>query len=409
MNQNKELRFTFIQFYVVMVAILWFKTYITQLFQFNLGVQGVLQHFLLLINPLGSALLFLGISFFSKKRKTFWLMTIYMLMSILLYANVVFYRSFSDFLTWPTIFSGKNLGDMGGSILALMEPYDLLFFADILLALILFKMKKLRITDVEIGRRKLIGIFSLALGMSFLNLAIAETDRPQLLTRGFDRNYIVKYLGLYNYTVYDAVESTRASAQRVLADSNDITEVLNFTKSHYAEPNPEYFGIAEGLNVIYIHLESIEEFLIGYELNGEEVTPFLNSLVEDEHTLYFNNFFHQVAQGKTADAEFMMDNSLYGLPQGAAFMTKGRNTYHALPAILNQNGGYTLPSFTEMAGDSGTVRKYINPLVMIISLMPITITFRTTSKRITDYTISHFSSNQPIYWNSYRNLSMRNL
>lgn len=345
MSQNKELRFTFIQFYVVMVAILWFKTYITQLFQFNLGVQGVLQNFLLLINPLGSALLFLGISFFSKKRKTFWLMTIYMLMSILLYANVVFYRSFSDFLTWPTIFSGKNLGDMGGSILALMEPYDLLFFADILLALILFKMKKLRITDVEIGRRKLIGIFSLALGMSFLNLAIAETDRPQLLTRGFDRNYIVKYLGLYNYTVYDAVESTRASAQRVLADSNDITEVLNFTKSHYAEPNPEYFGIAEGLNVIYIHLESIEEFLIGYELNGEEVTPFLNSLVEDEHTLYFNNFFHQVAQGKTADAEFMMDNSLYGLPQGAAFMTKGRNTYHALPAILNQKGGYTSAVF----------------------------------------------------------------
>jgi lipoteichoic acid synthase len=95
------------------------------------------------------------------------------------------------------------------------------------------------------------------------------------------------------------------------------------------------------MNVIYFHLESIQEFIIDYELNGEEVTPFLNSLVEDGNTMYFSNFFHQVAQGKTADAEFMVDNSLYGLPQGSAFMTKGRNTYQSLPGILAQNGGYT--------------------------------------------------------------------
>jgi phosphoglycerol transferase MdoB-like AlkP superfamily enzyme len=40
-----------------------------------------------------------------------------------------------------------------------------------------------------------------------------------------------------NYSIYDAVESAQASAQRVLADSTDITEVVNYTKSNYAEPN----------------------------------------------------------------------------------------------------------------------------------------------------------------------------
>ncbi|MED3923263.1 glycerol phosphate lipoteichoic acid synthase, partial [Priestia aryabhattai] len=53
------------------------------------------------------------------------------------------------------------------------------------------------------------------------------------------------------------------------------------------------------------------------------------------------NFFHQTGQGKTADAELMMDTSLYGLPQGSAFSLKGRNTYQAAPAILDQEGGYT--------------------------------------------------------------------
>ena len=31
------------------------------------------------------------------------------------------------------------------------------------------------------------------------------------------------------------------------------------------------------MNVIYFHLESIQNFLVNYKLNGEEVTPFLNS------------------------------------------------------------------------------------------------------------------------------------
>src|SRR5699024_9186690 len=91
-----------------------------------------------------------------------------------------------------------------------------------------------------------------------------------------------------------------------------------------------------------IHLESFQSFLIDYELHGEEVTPFLNKLVNDNQQdfTYYKNFFHQTEQGKTADAELIMDNSLYGLPQGAAFVTKSNNTYQALPAILSQEQDY---------------------------------------------------------------------
>jgi lipoteichoic acid synthase len=200
------------------------------------------------------------------------------------------------------------------------------------------------------NHRKVAALFSLSLAISCGNLGLAESDRPQLLTRGFDRNYIVKYLGMYNYTIYDAVKSTKASAQRVMANSDDMTEVINYTKANYAEPNPAYFGAGKGMNVIYLHLESMQNFLIDYKLNGEEVTPFLNSLTKDQNTLYFDNFFHQTAQGKTSDAEFILENSLYGLPQGSAFTTKGLNTYQAAPAILGQQG-YTSAVFH---GNSGS-------------------------------------------------------
>lgn len=335
----------FFWIYVLAVLMLWMKTYITQTTQFELGVEGFLQQFLLLLNPLGSAMLFLGLSFlFKGKRKYTSLVVVYTLMSILLYANVVYYRFFSDFITLPTIFQTQNFGDLGGSVLSLLKPYDILFFVDVFVVIYMRFSKKVPKDTRGFGYKNAMAVIAFALALSIVNLGLAESNRPQLLTRGFDRNYIVKYLGMYNYTIYDSVETMKTSSQRALADSNDITEVINYTKSNYAKPNPEYFGAAKGMNVVYLHLESFQSFLINYKLNGEEVTPFLNSLAKDSNTLYFDNFFHQTAQGKTSDAEFMLENSLFGLPQGSAYITKGQNKYQAAPAIL-KNEGYTSAVF----------------------------------------------------------------
>ncbi|NCU17761.1 LTA synthase family protein [Pallidibacillus pasinlerensis] len=343
--ERRKITENFLAFYLLLVLLLWMKTYFTQFTQFVLGVEGIFQHFLLFINPLGSALLFLGFAFLLKGRsKYIFILTVYTLLTTLLYANVVYYRYFDDFITLPNLYNTSNFGNLGGSVLALLEPTDILYFVDILIIIILLCMKKIKIDTTPIKRSKAIAILSFGLGISCLNLGLAESDRPQLLTRGFDRNYIVKYLGMYNYQIYDAYQTTKANAQRALADSNDAVEVVNFTKSLYAEPNPKFFGVAEGKNVIYVHLESIQEFLIDFELNGEEVTPFLNRLKADSNTIYFENFFHQTAQGKTADAEYMIENSIYGLPQGSAFITRGRNTYHAAPAIL-KDYGYTSAVF----------------------------------------------------------------
>ncbi|WP_442598804.1 LTA synthase family protein [Neobacillus sp. D3-1R] len=339
LKKGQSISTKYIGFFFLTVFFLWMKTYIAQLTQFDLGIENTLQKFLLFINPLGSAILFLGFaSLFKGRRKYIWLMIIDFVLSFLLYANILYYRFFNDFITLPTLTQTQNFGDVSTSVTSLLKPYDFLFFLDNIVLILLLAFRSVKIEVKNMTRRKVAALFLIALAISSANISLAETDRPQLLTRGFDRNYIVKYLGMYNYTIYDAVQSTKASAQRVMADSSDITEVINFTKSNYATPNPAYFGAGKGMNVIYLHLESMQNFLINYKLNGEEVTPFLNSLVNEKHTFYFDNFYHQTAQGKTSDAEFMLENSLFGLPQGSAFTTKGMNTYQAAPGILGQHG-----------------------------------------------------------------------
>lgn len=91
--------------------------------------------------------------------------------------------------------------------------------------------------------------------------------------------------------------------------------------------------------------------MIDYKVNGEEVTPNINKFYHDSNTLAFDNFFNQVGQGKTSDAETMLENSLYGLPSGSAMTSYGAgNTFQALPAMLDQRG-YTTAAFH---GDVGS-------------------------------------------------------
>jgi len=330
-------------FFTIAAILIWIKSYYVYLIEFNLDVQSLFQHVLLLINPLSSTLVFLGIALFAKGRRIGgYMIIIYSFMSLLLYSNVVFYRFNSDFITLPVLTQTSNFGSLGSSIADLAYWTDVIYFLDIILLIVLFRSSRQIWSSARMKMRQPIIIIASGLLLFSINLGLAEMDRPELLKRTFDRNYIVKYLGAYNFTIYDIIQNVKSSSERVLADSNDITEVKDYLSNKYAEPNEDLFGVAEGKNIIKIHLESFQSFLIDYELHGEEVTPFLNKLVNDNQQdfTYYKNFFHQTEQGKTADAELIMDNSLYGLPQGAAFVTKSNNTYQALPAILSQEQDY---------------------------------------------------------------------
>ena len=108
---------------------------------------------------------------------------------------------------------------------------------------------------------------------------MAEIDRPELLTRGFSNVYVVRALGLPSFTVYSANQTYQAEKERSEATADDLTEVKEYVSEHYAAPNSKYYGIAQGKNVIVIHLESFQQFLIDYklEVDGQsyEVTPSL--------------------------------------------------------------------------------------------------------------------------------------
>ncbi|RBP05294.1 LTA synthase family protein [Rossellomorea aquimaris] len=343
-RQLEDTRTGKLSFFFTVVILFWIKTYAVYLAEFNLGIQNALQHFLLFFNPLSSALLFFAFALFWKGRGRYIaFIVINLLMSFVLYANVVYYRFFNDFITVPVILQAKTNNGLGGSALELISPIDILYFLDLFIIIGLMVLKKVKPQE-KLRFRSVFAVMTSAVLVFLLNLGLANIDRPELLTRSFDRNYLVKYLGTHNFTIYDIVQNSKTSAKRAMADSNEVSEVENYVKANKVDPNPEYFGKAKGKNVIYISMESMQTFMIGRELNGEEVTPFLNSLVDNKEAMYFDNFFHQTGQGKTSDSEFIIENSLFPLPQGAVFMTHANNTYQSAPSIL-KGEGYTSAVF----------------------------------------------------------------
>ena len=135
---------------------------------------------------------------------------------------------------------------------------------------------------------------------------------------------------------YSANQSYSANKERAKASETDLQPITDYIQEHSAKPNSDYFGLAKGKNVIYLHLESFQQFLLDYKLNIDgtehEVTPFLNSLYHSQSTLAFSNIFNQVKAGKTSDAETMLETGLFGLDQGS-FMVNygGTNTQQAAP------------------------------------------------------------------------------
>ncbi|MGR3765015.1 LTA synthase family protein [Rossellomorea sp. NS-SX7] len=326
---------------IIAALLLWIKTYIVYKTSFDIKIENTIQEIILFMNPLGFLLFVFGIGLLMKKDKsrTRYIIIMSFLLSFILYGNVVFYRFFDDFLTLPVLFQTSNFSDLGGSASAIMGWKDLFYFLDVIVLIALIKFIPNRFALENYSRASRRAYFLVATALVFFNLGLAESERPQLLTRTFDREMLVKNIGTYNYHIYDIFLQSKSSAQRALADGSELAGIDNYVRANYIKPDDDMFGIGKDKNLIIVSMESLQNFVINEKVNGEEITPFLNDFIGESY--YFDNFYHQTQQGKTSDSEFLLDNSLYPLNRGAVFFTHSGNQFDSMTEKLNANGYYT--------------------------------------------------------------------
>ena len=348
-NKIQKAMGTRLGFVLTLLILYWLKTLLAYTVDFNLDIQvGKLQGnylaFIAFFNPLPLGLLLLALALYARSTKIFYSLSIaiYSLLFIWLYSNVFYYREFSDFITTNTMKVVSKVS-VGTAELELLRPWDFIYFMDFPLLAFLFYKKFIHLDRRPFKFRSSVAITALSALLFSANLFLAEIEHPDLLSQGFSNYYVVRTLSLPAFLGYSANQSYSANKEHAKASETDLQPITDYIQEHSAKSNPDYVGLAKGKNVIYLHLESFQQFLLDYKLNIDgtehEVTPFLNSLYHSQSTLAFSNIFNQVKAGKTSDAETMLETGLFGLDQGS-FMVNygGTNTQQAAPFILSKNG-----------------------------------------------------------------------
>jgi phosphoglycerol transferase MdoB-like AlkP superfamily enzyme len=313
----------------------------------NLGSTGIF-----FVSALGAVLALISISLlFKRKTRIIVLLSMDLILSIVLIADIVYYRYYNDIISTAILLQARLANPaLLSSILKLIKAYDFLYLLDIILTIpaLVFIFKK-HIIAVVAGRfykRFVTFILVLAIGSSMITFGFYKLNEMmgfRSLDTVYDHGFFLTNIGWLNYHGFDifyTISNNVFGSNKVSVKEKDkiASEIANRTHKDTVKNN--YANVAKGKNLIVIQVESMQNFVLNMKIKGKEITPNLNKLIKD--SIYSDKYFSQAAQGNTSDAEFISNNSYYALPQGAVYFRYPNNTFDSIANVLKQQGYSTM-------------------------------------------------------------------
>ena len=233
---------------------------------------------------------------------------------------------------------------------------DIIFVADIII--ILFIYIKLR---EKVNYRKrisisilLIALCSIIVGVYHYIFDIKKVSNGEVRfiqedweaewnpsTKVYNRSFLGNHIYEDYKTILKLIKETNQD------DIEEIDEWLAWNNENL-EDN-EYKSIAKGKNVIFLQIESLENFVINQKVYGQEITPNLNKLINN--SIYFNNIHEQNNAGNSIDMDMMAASGVLPLGDVITYLNYPEVKYSSLPRLLNEEGYNTILTHAERAGD----------------------------------------------------------
>lgn len=209
----------------------------------------------------------------------------------------VFYAEFANFNLLSRLGQAKELKGTGPVII---ENISTFLIAIIILSLI-------NIVIVMTSEKKKSSAKNTAIGLGLAALLIIA---PQYL-----------YGSIFGTELYSTIAMSKVKRivdERAMQDETmEMDARREFSERKFT--SNDFTGLANGKNIIVIQCESLQNTFVKKKYNGQEITPFMNSLIGDEGSIYFDNYFELLGMGNTSDAEFVSLNGLYPSLKGQAY------------------------------------------------------------------------------------------
>lgn len=286
--------------------------------------------------------------YFIKPKKQFnyyfiWLLIITLMCII----NSVYYVFYTSFASFSLIAELGLVGEVGDSVVEKFRVIDFIYVIfPVLFYLVHTKLKRGSyyhfVTKIEKSKKMFVStILAGVIILAFTLVNITGTDASRLVKQ-WNREYIVQRFGIILYQGNDLIQSLTPKINSLFGYDEAAKEFKDFYSKKFSEEqhkDNKYTGVLEGMNVVFIHMESIQNFLVNMQVNGVEVTPTINKLSKEG--MYFSNFFPQISIGTSSDTEFTLNTSLMPASSGTVFVQYYDRDYVSIPKLLKEKGYYT--------------------------------------------------------------------
>ncbi|MEK4063778.1 MULTISPECIES: LTA synthase family protein [unclassified Paenibacillus] len=273
------------------------------------------------------------IEWLASKRKILYYMIANLLITVIYFSVLMYYKYYGVIATYHALQQADKVIKVGESTYSLIAPYYLFIFVDIIFFLFFMFRPKYIAKWKERGLKRmnravLLVITAVSIGLCFFSIWPNHASMNEIKK--------AESMGILNYELYTLFADTTEDEE--LIDSKEITQqAVNEVKGIQEPVTAQFYGADKGKNLIVVQMESFQSFLLGLTIDGQEITPNLNTLVQEN--TYFNNFYTNAGQGTTSDAEFVVNTSFY-VPKNepatsSAYMEK---SVPSLPKLLASNG-----------------------------------------------------------------------
>lgn len=258
--------------------------------------------------------------------------------------NVIYYKFFTSFASFGEIATLGQTETVTGSIFEKLRLVNFIY----VLGPIIFYYIHLKISrtnyyifmeKIKRTKKSILGIIIaivLCLGYSFGTATKTDYSR---IAKQWNRVYIADRFGFILYQFNDLVQTLTPKFSSLFG----YEDAARLFESYYTKEKIEeytsknnYTDIFKGKNVIFVHLESVQTFLMDLKFNGEEVLPTVNKLAKEG--MYFENFFPQISTGTSSDTEFTILSSLMPAASGTVFVSYYNREYNTIPKYLSEMG-----------------------------------------------------------------------
>ena len=259
--------------------------------------------------------------------------------------NHIYYTFYMSFVSVSLLGTLSMLGEVSDSVTSKLE---LIYFIYIVAPVIMIIVHRIlskkeyyyEVSKVHKGKKMFIRTGVTGLVIIFFVLITLASNEASRLIKQWNRDFIVQRFGIYTYTFNDLIQSIQPSISPMFGYDSAAKSFRDFYSNREINKSDNlYTNIFKDKNVIFIHAESIQNYLIDLEVNDIEITPNLNRLSREG--MYFSSFYPQISVGTSSDTEFTLSTGLLPSSSGTVFVNFYNRKYETIQNLFNDLGYYT--------------------------------------------------------------------